>query len=156
MAEAARIWMQWAPALGLLVAAALSAGSAQAADPPKTGSSIPLEAVALPVIVDGQLLNYVFVSVRLDLAPSADGAAVRAKSAFFRDDLVRAGHRTPYTRANDYTHMDEAKIKAEVLRIAPSIVGPGVVKAVVITKQMSQHMYSLPPQHRSAGPAIIP
>ncbi len=88
-------------ALGLLVTVApvepvLAAGSRL---PPRRPS---LEGtVALPIIVDGQLINYVFCSIRLDLYPNADGA--KAKEEFFRDDLVRLGHRSPFTRKDDYT-----------------------------------------------------
>ena len=104
-------------ALGLMIAVApvqpvLAAEDKAAAQ----AQTIALEAVALPVIVNGQLLNYVFCSVRLDLAPNADGAKVRAKEQYFRDDLVRTGHRTPFTRADDYSRVDEAKVRAEVLR----------------------------------------
>lgn len=134
---------------------ALAAGPARAADQ-SSAQTIQMESVALPVIVNGQLLNYVFVSIRLELMPKADGSAVRAKEQFFRDDLVRTGHRTPFTRFDDYTKIDEAKVRAEIMRAAPGIVGPGVVKTAVITKQVSQKMLGTPSAARKRAPDIIP
>lgn len=115
-----------------------------------------LEAVALPVIVDGRLLNYVFLSIRLDLYANADSAKVRAKEQYIRDDLVRMGHRTPFTRQDDYTRLDEAKVRAEVLRFTAASIGPGMVQSVVITKQTSQKMLTLPTAKQGGVHEIIP
>ena len=134
---------------------ALAAAPAQAAEE-SSAQTIQMESVALPVIVNGQLLNYVFVSIRLELMPKADGSAVRAKEQFFRDDLVRTGHRTPFTRFDDYTKIDEAKVRAEIMRAAPGIVGAGVVKTAVITKQVSQKMLGTPRAAAKKAPDIIP
>ena len=143
-------------ALGLLGAAALGPAARGADEPPKSAPTISLEAVALPIIVDGRLINYVFCSVRLDLNPFSDGAAVRAKEQFFRDDLVRAGHRTPFTRADDYTKIDEAKVRAEIMRYAPSIVGQGVIRSITITKQVSLRMLTLPRARQQSAREIVP
>ena len=143
-----------AACLALLTAApALAAEEKDGAPKPQT---IAMEAVALPVIVGGKLLNYVFVSIRLDLDPKADGAAVRAKEQFLRDDLVRVGHRTPFTRNDDYTRIDEAKVKAELMRFAPTVVPPGAIKSITITKQVSQKMLTLPGAPQPRRPEIIP
>jgi hypothetical protein len=144
--------------LALLGAALALATPAHADVDGKTTSNqtIQMESVALPVIVNGQLLNYVFVSIRLELMPRADGALVRGKEQFFRDDLVRTGHRAPFTRFDDYTKVDEAKVRAEILRAAPGIVGAGVVKTAVITKQVSQKMLGVPRTATKTAPDIIP
>lgn len=142
--------------LGLLLAVApvqLTMAADKEAPRPQT---IALEAVALPVIVNGQLLNYVFCSISLVLAPNADGAKVRAKEQYFRDDLVRTGHRQPFTRPDDYTKVDEAKVRAEILRFAPTVVGRGVVQSAVITKQTSQKMITVPRGQQSHSQEIIP
>jgi hypothetical protein len=142
-------------ALGLLIAVA-PVEPVLAADPPSAPQTIALQAIALPVIVDGQLLNYVFCSIRLDLYPNADGAKVRAKEEYFRDDLVRMGHRSPFTRKDDYTKIDEARVRAEIMRIAPGLVGPGMIRSVTITKQTSQKLMTLPPPQQSHSREIIP
>jgi hypothetical protein len=140
---------------GLLLALATPA-QADVDGKATSAQTIQMEMVALPVIVNGALLNYVFVSIRLELMPKADGAAVRGKEQFFRDDLVRTGHRAPFTRFDDYTRIDEAKVTAEILRAAPGIVGAGVVKTAVITKQVSQKMLATPRPAAKKGPDIIP
>jgi flagellar basal body-associated protein FliL len=137
---------------------ALSGAAARAADDKKDSApqTIQLETVALPVIVNGRLLNYVFVSIRLELMSKADGAEVRAKEQFFRDDLVRVGHRTPFLRKDDYTQVDEAKVRAELMRFAASIVGPGVLKNAVITKQVSQKNIATPRSGPAPAREIVP
>jgi hypothetical protein len=142
-------------ALGLMFAIA-PVQPVLAADPQSGPQTVALEAVALPVIVDGQLINYVFCSIRLDLYPNADGAKVRAKEEYFRDDLVRMGHRNPFTRKDDYTRIDEAKVRAEIMRIAPGLVGPGVIRSAAVTRQTSQKLMTLPPTQQTHSREIIP
>jgi hypothetical protein len=60
---------------------------------------INISGVGLPVIAEGRLRNYVFVSMRLHLGGSATVESMRGKEAYLRDALVRAGHRTPVHRA---------------------------------------------------------
>jgi hypothetical protein len=96
------------------------------------------------------------LSIRLDLYANADSAKVRAKEQYIRDDLVRMGHRTPFTRQDDYTRLDEAKVRAEVLRFAAASIGPGMVQGVVITKQTSQKLLTLPPAKQGGSHEIIP
>lgn len=120
-------------------------------------SSVQLAAVALPVVVDGRLVNYVFVTVRLDLTPNADGGLVRDKEPFFRDALVRAAHRTPFTLPTDYTHLDAARIRAQVLNDAVVILGHGVVRDARVIKQVPQHQMSPPRASATAsGPELVP
>ncbi len=145
-------------ALGLLLAIA-PVQPVLAAEGKGDGSkqqTLALEAVALPVIVDGTLINYVFCSIRLDLYPNADGLKVHDKEQYIRDDLVRVGHRTPFTRKDDYTRIDEAKVRAEILRFAATLVGPGVVQSVTITKQSSQKLLTLPSIPQTKQREIIP
>ncbi len=128
--------------------------------------TIQLTPVALPVIVDDRLVNYVFVKVKLDLAAGADGATVRAKEPYFRNSLMRAGHHTPFTLTTDYTKLDAVKIRAEVLREAVAILGPGMVRNVEIVNQAPEHWAPVPkPQAQTStasaqdgpeGPEIIP
>ena len=141
--------------LGLVIAVA-PVEPVLAANQPADPQTVALEAVALPIIADGKLINYVFCSIRLDLYPHADGARVRAKEEYIRDDLVRMGHRSPFTRKDDYTKVDEAKVRAEIMRIAPELVGPGVIRSATIIKQTSQKLMTLPPPPQTHAPEIIP
>jgi hypothetical protein len=134
----------------------LTAGPVVAAEKPTKPQTFQIETVALPVIVNGKLLNYVFVSIRLDLMPEANANLVRDKEAFLRDDLVRAGHRTPFTRLDDYTRVDENKVRAELARFAATVIPPGTIKSIVITRQVSQKMLTLPGVQQQRTPEIIP
>ncbi len=148
-------------ALGLMIAVApvqpVLAAEGKDKDKDKTAAqTIALEAVALPIIVDGRLINYVFCSIRLDLYPNANGAKVRAKEEYFRDDLVRVGHRTPFVLKNDYTRVDDARVRAEILRIAPSLVGPGLIRSATIVKQASQKAVAPPSSQQTKAREIVP
>ena len=143
-------------ALGLVIAVAPVQPVLAAEEKPNAPKTVALEAVALPVIVDGQLINYVFCSIRLDLSPNADGAKVRAKEEYFRDDLVRMGHRNSFARKDDYTKVDEVRVRAEIMRIAPGLVGPGVIQSAAIVKQTSQRLMTRPPPRQDRPREIIP
>ena len=142
---------------GVLALGAVTVGPSSAADAPAPPATVQLAAVALPIVVNGRLLNYVFVTLKLDLAAGVDGAAVRAKEPFFRDALVRAGHRTPFILTNDYMHIDSARVRAEVMNEAVGIVGRGVVRNVEISKQASQRVLGAPSASTiSKRPELIP
>lgn len=117
---------------------------ALAADAPAAPATVQLAAVALPIVVDGRLINYVFVTVKLDLAAGVDGAAVRAKEPYFRDALVRAAHRSPFVLRTDYDHVDAAKLRAVMLRETAAIAGANVIRDVVVTEQTPQHQLPSP------------
>jgi flagellar basal body-associated protein FliL len=115
----------------------LSASSAFAEEKKKdeVGQNVSISPVSLPVVVDGKLVNYVFVTVRLELSASANASKLREKEPYFRDALVRAGHRTPFTLLSDLTKIDEAKLKAAMMREAAAIAGAGAVRSVTLINQ---------------------
>jgi hypothetical protein len=99
----------------------------------------------MPIIINGRLINYVFVYVRVDLTPSADAIHLRDKEPFFRDALVRLGHRTPFAVPTDYTRLDEARLKASFFQAASAIAGPGMVSGIEIMPGGGQmHRTGLP------------
>jgi len=133
--------MKFALALAGLFAAAAS--SADAADPKQEEGSVQYVAispVAIPVIVNGKVVNYVFVNVRLDLTGRADATKLREREPYFRDALVRAAHRTPFTNPADLTKIDEARMKAALMRDATAIAGPNAIRGVTITSQVPKTM----------------
>jgi flagellar basal body-associated protein FliL len=125
----------------------LLAGQAQAAEKAgqtPVGQYVDLQPVGVPIVVRGQLVNYVFVYVRVNLTSDADTARVRQKEPFFRDALVRMAHRTPFTNPADYNRIDEGRVSAALTPQVSAIAGPGVVRSVAVTSQT--------PQHRVANP----
>ena len=122
----------------LLTATAALAAVAPAAlaeDAPVGGQSLSMPGVGLPIIAGGRLRNYVFVSLRLHLGGSATPETMRTKEAFLRDALVRAGHRTPFVVADDWTRIDTAALSASLMRSAATIAGRGAVVRVEIVSQ---------------------
>ncbi|MBI1408059.1 MAG: hypothetical protein GC145_18250 [Caulobacter sp.] len=133
-------------AIAPLMLAATAARASEGGEGKKeaAGQYVDLSPVALPIVVDGRLINYVFVSVRLNLAPSADSVKWRAKEPYFRDALVRAGHRTPFTNPKNYTVIDEARLKSTMLREARAIGGDKYFTSVTVTSQTPKQRSGLP------------
>jgi hypothetical protein len=129
-----------APLLLLASTAQAASGSAPAA----VGQYVDLQPVGLPIVVRGQLVNYVFVYIRLNLSAGADAAFLRDKEPYFRDALVRMAHRTPFTVPGDYNLIDEARLTAGLMREASAIAGPGAIRNVVVTSQAPQHRLPAP------------
>jgi len=126
-------------ALSLLLATLPLAAKADEGSRKQVGQYVDLQPVALPIVVDGALVNYVFVYVRLNLAPGADVSRWRAKEPYFRDALVRAGHAAPFTIPRNSEKVDAAKLVATMMRESAAIAGPGVVRSVSLTSQVSSH-----------------
>jgi hypothetical protein len=91
--------------------------------------------VGLPVIADGRLRNYVFVSLKLHIGGGKTVEQMRPKEAFFRDALVKAAHRTPFTVAGDWTRLDENRMSAALVAAANAISGRGSVARAEIIAQ---------------------
>jgi hypothetical protein len=127
-----------------LIAAAPAAAAEHGDKAPPPPPFLDLLPVGMPIVVDGELVNYVFVNVRLNLAPGADMVRCRAKEPYFRDALVRAGHAQPFVVPGDNDKIDAARLSAVLMRAAPGIAGPGVVRSVVVTKQVPMRLARSP------------
>ena len=128
----------------LLVLASAAEAAPPAGGPATVGQYVDLQPVGLPIVVKGQLLNYVFVYIRLNLSAGADATALRDKEPYFRDALVRIAHRTPFTDPADLNRIDEVKLTAALMREASAIAGPGAIRQVVVTSQAPQHRIAAP------------
>jgi len=115
------------------VAAAVPAAASERAAP--GGATLNISGVGLPIIAEGRLRNYVFVSMRLHLGGSATVESMRGKEAYLRDALVRAGHRTPFVVADDWTRIDTNAMSASLIRSAAGISGRGSVTRVEVINQ---------------------
>jgi len=115
---------------------------------------IKLQPIAIPIIVDGKLLNYIFVNLSLTLASAVPVTTMEGKEPFLRDAVVKAAHRTPFTAVDTYNEVDAEKLKLAVLREAASLVGKGKVASVEITKQLARRQIPHPSgPRRSPAPA---
>jgi hypothetical protein len=123
-------------ALGTLaLAGAATTASASDDAPAQGGMSLNIAGVGLPIIADGRIRNYVFVTVRLTLAAGQTPETMRAKEPYYRDALVRAAHRTPFVLADDWTRIDAAAVSAMMMRVAPTISGPGSIARAEVALQ---------------------
>jgi hypothetical protein len=124
-------------AAALLLIAGPAAASSEKEGPPSkaVGQYVDLAPVGLPIVANGQLVNYVFVYVRINLTGGANVSKWREREPYFRDALVREGHRAPFTLAGDYQHIDTVRLTSALYRDASAIAGPGVVKSVVVNSQ---------------------
>lgn len=115
------------------------AGTATAKEKPKeeeaANNFVTVTPVALPVIVKNQVVNYIFVRVRIDLKRGSNAQPLRDKEPYFRDALVRAAHRTPFTLADNYLKLDEDKMKATLLEEARVLGSADIVTGVTIMEQ---------------------
>ena len=113
-----------------------AAGQTRAGDrPAASGASLGIAGVGLPIVTDGRIRNYIFVSLRLHLGGSATPESMRLKEPFLRDALVRAAHRTPFVVPDDWTRIDVAALSASLMRSAVAIAGRGAVTRVEIVSQ---------------------
>ena len=122
-------------ASSLILAGTAGTAAAAPSSEPSGPASTNMLGVGLPVISGGRVRNYIFVTLRLVLAPGADMAAVRAKEPFLRDGLVRAAHRTPLPTAADGLSFDPARLTGVVTRMAPTVVGRGLIARVEVAGQ---------------------
>ena len=136
----------FAALLTLLAGPALAAGGKEKGKDEKgdVGQYVDLQPVGLPIVAKGQLINYVFVYVRINLTSAANAARWREKEPFFRDALVRAGHRTPFTLAGDLGAVDVPKLTAALTRDASAIAGAGQIRSVVVTSQAPRRRARVP------------
>lgn len=126
--------------LGIGVAGPALAGG----DEKPAAAVVNLQGVGLPVIADGRVRNYVFVSIRLHLSGSASMEAVRAKDAHFRDALVKAAHRTPFTLARDWSQLDAAALSRSLMASATRIAGQGKISRVEVLHQAPRRRTGIP------------
>lgn len=107
----------------LLAGLASAAGSAERAEA-KGGegeelSSRSMDApyLAVPVVREGQLVNYLFVSIRIEISSGVDLWRTREQAHFLRDALVRASHAHDLSDPADINSLNEARA-LEVYRAA--------------------------------------
>jgi len=113
--------------------------------------------VALPIVVNGQLVNFVFVSLKLNLAPSVSVGSVRDKEPYFRDALVRTAYRQPFVVPTNYTQIDVPALKSRMMAEAARIAGPGVVVSVeLVGEPQPKRTMGLPKPKAAPAPVRAP
>lgn len=143
----------------LIASLALLAATPALANAPKKGKGgegeekvdpvIKLQSLALPIIADGRLINYVFVQLSITLKAGVPTTVFEGKEPMLRDALVREAHAKPFTRPDSYVAVDEARLKASILRETAGLIGPGKVAMVTVVKQTPRNF--VPPPAQAGG-----
>lgn len=133
--------------LPLSVAPIAAMAAPETSAPPKE-AWVTMTGVGLPIIVDGRVINHVFVELKLYLKAGHPLEQVRAKDAHMRDALVRAGHANPFVLADNWNRVDERALAAAVMRIATQQLGSGIVTRIELVRQT--------PRRRVRNPAPSP
>lgn len=131
----------------ILAALATSAAAGRAVaggeDEAPAAATVELQPVGLPVLSEGRIRNYVFVHVRLHLAPGKDQTQARNRSAHIRDAIVRAAHRVPFTLPDTWLLLSEPRIRAAAEAAARVHLGEGFVVRAEVTSQTPRRRTSM-------------
>lgn len=93
--------------------------------------------LAVPVMRDGQLVNYLFVSLRIQIAPHVDLWRTRERAQFLRDALVRASHANSLADPNDNNKLNEALALQVYRQAAVQSLGANAVAGISIISTYS-------------------
>jgi len=108
-----------------------SGGEAKdAADP-----SVKLASVGIPVFEGRNVVNYLFLSIKINLTPKADQQKLRDMEPYFRNALVRAAHKTSFAMAGRNDKLDEPRFKAAMKAEFLKIGGAGTIESVEVVSQ---------------------
>lgn len=122
----------------------VSAPSAVAGEGKKEGNSDPsvrLASIGIPVMHDRQVVNYLFLSIRINLTMTAPEGKFREMEPMFRDALVRLAHRVSFGKPDRSDQLDEPKFKTAVTAEFSKITGPGMIKSVdVLSQSPKRHL----------------
>jgi hypothetical protein len=142
--------------LALLVGTPALANSPKKKEGEGEGSAetvIKLQSLALPIVVDGRLVNYVFVQLSMTLKPGVPAVVFEGKEPMLRDAIVREAYGKPFNRPDSYSAVDETRLKASILREIGGLIGPGKAALVRIDKQTPRNFVPPPPKPGAAAAA---
>ena len=89
----------------------------------------------MPITENGKLVNYVFLSIKIILSPKADLYKLVGQEPYYRDALVRAGHRQSLGVPGDSNRVDEKLVKAVLKREAASFMDARMIASIEIVRQ---------------------
>ena len=104
---------------------------------PGAARSMDAPYLAVPVVRNGLLVNYLFVSVRIEIAPGVDLWQTRERAQFLRDALVRSAHANALATADDPNLLDQARAIAVFRAAAVQVLGARSVGRVTIISSYS-------------------
>lgn len=94
--------------------------------------TIQMPALVTPVVVNGELQHYVFLSITLELTSDEYKTKMLEKIPYLQDAFLREVHRASVAKDNDPAVLDEEGVKGRLLGVSATVVGPNIVKAVAL------------------------
>ncbi len=92
--------------------------------------SVQMPMLVAPLVIDGQLTRYVYLSVMLILPDDSNKLMLLEKIPYLQDAFLREVHGAPIALNNDPNILDEAGLGDRLLSVCAGIVGAGIVKKV--------------------------
>lgn len=92
--------------------------------------SVTMPSLVAPVVVNGELHHYVFLSVTIELTGDSYKSMMLEKIPYLQDAFLREVHTSSIAHDGDPSMLDETGLKARLLTTATATVGPNIVKAV--------------------------
>lgn len=89
--------------------------------------------VVTPVVRNGKLVNYLFVSVDVEFTEKADALKLRDRAHFLRDSMLRASHRSALADPNDDFKLNFQAANPVFWQAAVEALGAPNVRKVSIT-----------------------
>ena len=124
------------------LAVASAAASARADEKSDAGDpSVRLASIGIPVMSGNEVVNYLFLSIRINLTAKANESKLRDMEPYFRDALVRVSHTVSFGQADRSDLLDEARFKAVMMVEWAKITGPGAIKSIdVLSQSPKRHL----------------
>lgn len=94
--------------------------------------TIQMPTLVTPVVIDGDLHHYVFLSITLELTRDEHKNMMLEKIPYLQDAFLREVHAGTVAKDKDPTVLDEEGIRARLMRVSVTVVGPDVVKAITM------------------------
>jgi hypothetical protein len=140
---------------GLVLALALAvfgltAAQAAEAEKPSAAETIEVSNLAIPIVRNGRLENYLFATVGVELADGADWRKLRERAHIVRDSFIRAVHRADLAKPDDIFALNEAALNTLLTPEANAVLGAKSIKSLKIVQWTSLRARTLPRQSQSA------
>lgn len=123
---------------------------------PNAELRLDVSGIGLPILRNGQVVNFVFVRARILLNPGLPRPEVDAREPFIREALIRSAYRTPLNAPNDFMAVDPKVFEAVLLREAKTVLGAKIARSAHLRDQRAQKIVYAPRKSESSTPQIRP
>lgn len=108
------------------------AEAAKAKEEADSNRTIDIQSVPAPIFANGKLNNYIFLTIKLEMAKGQNVLRQREQVHFVRDALIRNLHKTSVGKAGKPDELDEALAIQLIQASAAKVFGEKAVASVTI------------------------